>query len=202
MNGANLYHLIPSEIAKRIDMPLERWEGNCFGIATAIVNAGVVEGRAVYGHWLGRVSPHSRVFGPRRRLPFQAHGWVVTPDALIVDPTRWAFEAKTPYIFIGPADNPEYDEGGNQFRAFMRGPAVAAPEVERTRELVFTGEAEAFAEISLGHGSPFATRELAWLANTPPAEAGLAIKSLYEALIGAGLNGLIPFDNRLAVMGK
>lgn len=195
--------LTPVDAATAIGVPLEYWPGQCFGIASALVDAGLVPGgRAVYGHFLGRVSPKSVPFGPRHKLPFQAHGWVIMPDGRILDPTRWVFEAKRPYLFIGPRDNPEYDEGGNHFRSIMRGPAVPEPESARTCAIAFEGEAAAFARLAFGHGSPYGINEARWLAHTAPAEAGDAIAGLYQALQAAGLGALIPFDNRLAVLER
>ena len=188
--------------AQALGIPLEQWRGQCFGIASALVEKGLVPGRAVYGHYLGRVSPQSVPFGSRRQMPFQAHGWVALPDGSILDPTRWVFEAKAPYLFIGPGDNPEYDEGGNHLRTLMRGPAVAEPVAARTIAIPLAGEAAAFARLAFGHDSPFGLNEARWLAHTAPAEAGLAIAGLYEALLAANLGALIPFDNRKAVLGR
>lgn len=198
----NYEDLTAQSAAQALGIPLESWRGQCFGIATALVEKGLVPGHAVYGHYLGRVSPQSVPFGSRRQVPFQAHGWVVLPDGRILDPTRWVFEAKSPYLFIGPYDNPEYDEGGNRLRTLMRGPAVADPPAARTITLPLLGEAAAFARLAFGHDSPFGLNEARWLAHTAPAEAGLAIAGLYEALVAANLVALIPFDNRMAVLGR
>ena len=94
--------LTPAVIAKAIKLPVLQWPGRCFEVACAVVGAGLVpEGRAVYGHWTGAVSPDAPVFGKRSTQAFQRHGWVVTPDGTVIDPTRWVFEAALPYIFEG-----------------------------------------------------------------------------------------------------
>ena len=79
----------------------EAWAGRCYEIACKFVDAGLVPGGvAVYGHWTGRVHPDSH-FGNRARMPFMQHGWIyVEDDDIVVDPTRRAFEAKAPYIFV------------------------------------------------------------------------------------------------------
>lgn len=193
--------LSPEDAAATMGIPLDFWPGQCFGIASAFVDAGLVAGHAVYGHFLGRVSKQSVPFGSRSGLPFQAHGWVILPDGRIFDPTRWVFEAVAPYLFIGPANNPEYDEGGNKFRTMMRGPAIAEPMAVRTFNIPLAGEAAAFARLAFGHDSPFGINEARWLAHTAPNEAGLAIAGIYEACQAAGLGALIPLDNRRAVLG-
>lgn len=194
--------LTAESAAAALGLPLKHWAGQCFGIASGFVDAGLVEGHAVYGHFLGRVSPHSVPFGVRCRLPFQAHGWVVLADGRILDPTRWVFEATSPYLFIGPGDNPEYDQGGNTLRTLLRGPAVTEPVAVRTYAIPLAGEAAAFARLAFGHDSPFGINEARWLAHTAPDDAGLAIAGLYDALQAAHLGALIPLDNRRAVLGR
>ncbi len=87
-------------IANFIDMPnLNRWKGNCYCIASKIVNEDILmtECRAIYGHYLGPVSSKS-CFSDRKHMPFISHGWIELSNRDIVDPTRWVFEAKEPYI--------------------------------------------------------------------------------------------------------
>jgi hypothetical protein len=92
--------LDPEKIAEAIGIPLATWPGNCYGIACAVVEAGLVDGTAVYGHWLGPVAPSGH-FGARSGHAFVQHGWIVTPDDEVIDPTRWVFEDVAPYIFVG-----------------------------------------------------------------------------------------------------
>lgn len=89
-----------NEVAEAIGIPIEQWAGNCFGIACAMVEAGIVEGTALYGHWIGPIHPRS-YFSSRAGHRFCQHGWIETEDGEVVDPTRWAFENKDPYIYIG-----------------------------------------------------------------------------------------------------
>lgn len=94
-----------AECEKALGEKAETWAGRCYEIASRIVKAGLVDGEAVYGHWIGRVHPRS-YFGKRANLPFVAHGWVLLKDGRVLDPTRWAFEAVEPYLFVGePPDN-------------------------------------------------------------------------------------------------
>jgi hypothetical protein len=110
-------------IVRMIDTPkldVNNWKGNCYHVACQIVKQDVLmtECRAVYGHYLGPISPDG-YFKARIGMPFVQHGWVEFPNGDIIDPTRWVFEAKQPYIALIEHDNvvlEEYDEGGNQWR--------------------------------------------------------------------------------------
>lgn len=93
------------ECEEAIGEAAKRWAGRCFEIASKIVEAGLVSrerglgGEAVYGHWIGPVSTRS-YFADRRHLGFIQHGWInVETHGMVIDPTRWAFEGKRPYIF-------------------------------------------------------------------------------------------------------
>ena len=102
-----------------IERPAEKWAGNCYCVASKIVNEQIINDdcRAVYGHYLGQISSKS-IFRNRRGMPFMQHGWIELSNGDIVDPTRWVFEAKEPYIaFIDRDDDvaEEYDEGGNEW---------------------------------------------------------------------------------------
>lgn len=92
------------ECEKAIGEPARDWAGRCYEISCKIVDAGLVSrkrglgGEAVYGHWLGPVSPRS-LFADRK-APFVQHGWIwIESHAMVIDPTRWVFEAKEPYIY-------------------------------------------------------------------------------------------------------
>jgi len=93
------------ECEKAIGEPASAWVARCFEISHKIVEAGLVSrkrglgGEAVYGHWVGPISPRSH-FADRRNLGFVQHGWIhVEAHGMVIDPTRWVFEAKAPYIY-------------------------------------------------------------------------------------------------------
>lgn len=113
-----------AQVEKAIGIPAAKWKGRCFEIASAMVRAKLVRGTPVYGHWIGPITRTSH-FADRRTLGFTNHGWVLVdePTQLIVDPTRWVFEDRAPYIFVGSgADTLPYDEGGNKLRAALNRP--------------------------------------------------------------------------------
>ena len=87
---------------KAIGEPASAWVARCYEIAVKIVEAKLVPGGvAVYGHWLGPISSRSH-FASRAGIGFTPHGWIYVEDeGLVIDPTRWAFEAVTPYIYNG-----------------------------------------------------------------------------------------------------
>jgi hypothetical protein len=87
---------------KAIGEPASAWVARCYEISCKIVEAKLVPGgAAVYGHWLGPIAPRSH-FADRANTGFVPHGWIyVENEGLVIDPTRWAFEARTPYLFSG-----------------------------------------------------------------------------------------------------
>ena len=115
--------LNPETVAKQIKWPLDKWPGNCYGIAQAMVEAKVVRGKAIYGHYHGYINSKS-IFAGR---PFTHHGWISCPrGGVLVDPTRWVFECAQPYIYLGTTADPDYDAGGNWLRMQML-PALPEP---------------------------------------------------------------------------
>ena len=87
------------ECEKALGEKAEAWVARCYEISCRIVAAGLVKGVAVYGHWLGPVHPKSHFAGKPR--PFVQHGWILTDDGEVLDPTRWVFEAAKPYLYVG-----------------------------------------------------------------------------------------------------
>jgi hypothetical protein len=91
-------------VARKLRWPTKDWHGQCYAVACAIVKAGIVKGRAVYGHYLGPVAETGH-WAERRGQAFQRHGWIVLEDGRILDPTRWSFEDDEPNFFLfDPAD--------------------------------------------------------------------------------------------------
>ena len=98
-----------NEISKSINKPFESWKGNCYYISCLIVKSGLVEGKAVFGKYYGYIDNGSMFAGSI----FTNHGWIETPEGQIIDPTRWVFENKEPYIFETNKNNKDYDRGSN-----------------------------------------------------------------------------------------
>ena len=81
------------------------WIGSCYGVASGIVDKKLVRGKAIYGHYRGPISKDS-YWKDRRKLGFVHHGWIELPDGRILDPTRWVFENRKPYIYLGEIEDP------------------------------------------------------------------------------------------------
>jgi len=186
----------PHEFAEAIEVPVEEWPGRCFEIACLIVKRALVEGTPVYGHWLGPVHPDNGTFDPKRS--FQRHGWVVDDDGEIIDPTRWVFENRTPYIFAGPNEDGFYDEGGNKFRDLYRRPCPSPDAHDQFPDFQVVGEARDFCIAQMGP-PPWNVLQVGWLANLNPQPLGDLAPVLHQAIKDAGWSGFIPIDNRLWV---
>jgi hypothetical protein len=90
------------QVAETIGIPLTEWPGNCYGIASAMVEHGLVkDGVAVYGHWLGDVHPRSMFYPKWEAVRFCQHGWIRLDNDNVIDPTRFVFENAAPYIYEG-----------------------------------------------------------------------------------------------------
>lgn len=175
----------------------DKWIGECYAVATAIVESGLVpNGCTRYGHWLGPVSLGT-YFGHR---PIIQHGWIDVHQnrkLTIIDPTRWVFEGVVPYIFIGTDPEGYYDIGGSKLRAQMHGkpPKQGSPlPTNRIR-----GNTIEFMCELLGHNE-LSVEGVMWLANQPPSVFKSEVKNVYLAIAKMGLSAFIPFDFRNLVM--
>lgn len=184
-------NLCPNEIAKQINFPVKQWPGQCYAVACMMLDAGVIKGRDVYGHYQGYVSSKSMFAGNL----IVRHGWIETPDKKIVDPTRWVFENKEPYIYIGKNDN--YDEGGDGFRTLSRQPKPDFSASERQLEL--DNSTPSYAVRAIAKLPPsrqtISMSEAFWVANLSRAQLGTLMIPVYSYLINNNLKALIPLDN-------
>jgi len=202
---------------KLVGLPTSQWHGQCFYVASKLAPA--FGGIAVYGHWLGKISPKATFWEKKREIGFAQHGWIVLPNEkgrygveceTIVDPTRWSFEAKGPYIWRGKNDG-TYDEGGNRVRMDMRHSRYpdGPPDDDGEREPITLNLScdEVYQRLKrvLGYSDfhdfsneyPFlCPTDAVWVANTDPAVIGwFYVAEVYEALARAGMHAHIPTDN-------
>lgn len=196
-----------SDCERAIGEPAKSWAGRCFEIASRLVDAGLVRGTAVYGHWIGPVHPRSH-FGGRHGTLFVQHGWIVlTGDARVLDPTRWAFERKRPYLYLGAADH--YDEGGNGWRAATQRPVPEFDPAEKSFDVpkeVMDSKTWTFVERLLRIDSEqevgtLTFSQLFWLANAPLDQLGPHARGVYGAIEKLGEEALVPVDNFMRVKG-
>lgn len=196
MSSDHTYRVAAVDAADKMRFPLTNWAGQCFGVATALVNAGLCpEGAiAVYGHWTGPIGADS-MFADRQHVGFVQHGWVNCPDGTIIDPTRWAFDHSdhtNAYIYSGPNDH--YDEGGNALRHAMMRPCseLNKPPVE----IMWTSDAEAAHVTNLvGDDNGLDFGRLMWLGSLPWDVLEPYAVSILCAIDAAGHSAAVPFDN-------
>ncbi|WP_150126644.1 hypothetical protein [Burkholderia cenocepacia] len=195
-------------IGERIGVPVAEWPGRCFEIASKIIEAFEWEDAyAVYGHYRGQISARCALF---RGKPVVHHGWILLESGVIVDPTRWVFEAQTPYIAVfKPWESAhrnvfletEYDEGGEIFNEQLRGPRPAFDASSKTYGLAAGAvDAESLRGVIGRLFGMLFTRETVsldearWLAKTPYSTLGSGAEVLYPWLSSVGLRALIPID--------
>lgn len=187
------------QVEQAFGLPTKDWNGNCFGVATAIVKAGLVEGTAVYGHFLGYVDPDG-YWTEYAGHPFIQHGWVLLEDGRILDPTRWSFENENPYLALideSDGQHGEYDEGGGSWREAMRRPCPEADEGDEVFVLELTPECKELVDHMLpdGVGSDAMTiQQLHWLSNASYDSFGPFVAAVYQG-ISKIERGFIPLDN-------
>jgi len=179
------------DLEKEVDLPAKKWHGNCSLLAHAAVRL-VDDAHFVYGHYIGPIDEDG-YWAKRAGLP-NHHGWVLLEDGRILDPTRWSFENKKPYIYIAE-NNGDYDEGGDSFRAKMlkpcpreRGNEVDLEISDIERHLIEKLVAMPISNVTIV--------QLHWIANLPYEQLDWAVGPIYDILIRHNLRGLIPIDNR------
>jgi len=222
--------LTVADVENAIGVPVKDWSGQCYAVACAILRAKLLKGRPAYGHWIGDVHPKSP-FYERTRVPFQRHGWIVVEErgphaerpGLIVDPTRWVFEAKEPYIFVGSPvivtaeteceecgyteDAHDPDDEAPSCGEFVRPKwpydeggdqlrsATQRPMPEyQTGEKTFHLRLPLAVKLRLGLPHKPTDRQLFWLANLPYVVMGRDAWAICQALALAGHTGYVPQD--------
>lgn len=183
------------DVEQALDLPASKWHGQCYGIATSILEAGLIEGDPIYGHFLGEINKDGYWKG-REKHPFVQHGWILLPDGRILDPTRFSFENKEPYIYIGEGGT-DYDEGGDMWRAAITRPCPE-PEGETLEEAGWKLEGEESFAFHMLTRTPFKeiTRaQVFWIANLPYAAIVSYIPIIFPALARNNLKVAVPLDN-------
>lgn len=185
-------------VAEHIGVPVERWPGQCYAVAYAMVQHKLVEGQPVYGHYLGVIHPKSMFAGK----PLVSHGWVRTPAGGVCDPTRWVFEQAEPYIYTAAETGREYDEGGNLFRLLRERPAPKRSKKDEVNEVPVWAR-EVFATL-LGRKdlTAVSNEDALWIANLSLLTLNTHAGPIYQALAEMDLSAFIPLDNRFKVLGK
>lgn len=192
--------LDPQQVAKQIGFPVQRWTGNCYFVACQMLEKGVVTGEPRYGHWLGPVAAGS-YFYPRG-LVIQ-HGWIHTVEKeidIVIDPTRWVFEKKPPYIYQAPDFDGWYDTGGNTYRELYIQPFPKFSAKYGTYHIPAALQ-EPFLRLTNEQLKVADRQQLHWLATQSVRRLGLDAGPVFRWLIGRKLGALIPIDNRRLILG-
>lgn len=180
--------------------PAKTWEGRCSEIAAAAIRAGV-EGELIRGMWTGPVA-EGNVFSGR---PITQHTWVLLKDGKIFDPTRWVFEGKKPYLYIGPSDH--YDEGGNKLRMAMllsrpvplwnpTKPQITLEFPKKIRLAVWIAIAETLKASDAQPMHQYTRDQIGYLANLSIETYGSYAAAFYDALKKAKMLSFMPLDNQ------
>jgi len=182
--------LTVKDLEEELDLPTKEWHGKCSLPAHAAV--GLLDGaQFIYGHYLGPIATDG-YWGKRLGFP-NHHGWVLLEDDRVLDPTRWSFENKKPYIYIGENDG-DYDEGGDFIREKMVQPC---PKAQGNKVNLNISEPErVIIEKLVGMDiSEVGSFQLHWLANLPYKSLDWAVGPVYDILIRHNLRAFIPIDN-------
>lgn len=188
-----------SEAEDAMGIPVKQWEGNCYGIALKLFDAmkdRFPEGsEVVYGMWHGPVHPDSIFAGKA----LSRHGWIVTPEGEICDPTRWAFEAPdTPFMYFGTNDEGFYDRGSSRFvEAITQPPPGPFDHDEEFDHFYDFGLATDRVKqlLKWDPEQGLTTRQAFWLANLTPNQLDrFYAGEIYEAFVNEGDGAMVPID--------
>lgn len=196
-------------VEEALDLPAEQWHGQCYGIASGIIDAKLVRGVAVYGAWLGEINPHGW-WADRVGHACVRHGWIRLPRKnYVLDPTRWSFEADEPYLWYGENDG-TYDEGNDRFRKLFQRPCPETDPDGRFVELPFDAATQEFLYLYSDkmlpkpNGGPMRVNFMqgGWIANAPMSDLEPFTRVIYQTLVDSGHSAWVPYDNRVLVLGQ
>ena len=183
-----------------LKIPAVEWVNRCSEIAHLAVNNCCVPGSAIYGGYYGPVSPECPIkewYTRSQQGITIRHGWIRQKGGIIIDPTRWVFEAEEPYVALimpGSYESQQYDPGNQRIRHVSPPPArdPNSPYLELKFSLALAQWAANVLDDEVG--PPFTQHQVHWLANLPPKILGPVANELYSALKAAELQPLIPID--------
>lgn len=187
-------------VSKEIQVDYNSWVARCFEISSYIVKADLIEGKAVFGKYHGKI--HKDSFFANSRFP--NHGWILTKDNYIIDPTRWVFEATEPYIYICEADNPEYDRGSNVLKSILS-PLSNLPSFDDSGRVVEIENEEIeniLSQLFKDKKEPnkISINQILAIASSSLPELGEAAKPIFQWLSDNKLKAFIPIDNYETIM--
>lgn len=186
--------LTPQQVADELGFPVHEWPGNCYAVAFQMIEKGLVSGRAAYGHYLGEVKEETLFDGK----PIVRHGWIVTDQGQIIDPTRWVFEGCEPYIHCAIDGSKDYDEGGNTFLLKTMRPAPEHdPESPQLKDIKSKDD-QIMISLLLTRSTlqtQLTLPEAHWLATLPLPILEDRAQPLYALICELDWKAFIPYDN-------
>jgi hypothetical protein len=203
-----LWKMTAGDVGELIGIEPANWESRCYEIASRLVKAlGWEDAEAVYGLYLGPVSSRCKTFASREGLV--RHGWIVTREGYIVDPTAWVFAAEDPAVTVlrpGTDEHfeksPWYDEGAETLDGTRMTRFPPAREGQNLFELPTTAlcdsvNRELNRKEPLPRTTAFTMEQFGWICRTPFTRWGEATAiELYAFLTEKGLEAVIPTDFR------
>lgn len=176
-------------LEKESGLSTDLWHGKCTLFSSLACK--LVGGHDVYGDYCGIVSSKG-YWKNKIGLPIH-HGWVLLDDGRILDPARWSFENKKPYIYLDFNDK-DYDEGGNVMRAEFRKPCP--PPTGNLANFKPSLESNIlFEHLTQTPFEKMTIEQAFWVANLGYEELDFAVAGIYQTLIDNDLDAAIPIDN-------
>lgn len=191
-------------VCDKMNFPLSEWAGQCYAVSVSLLDYGIIKGYARYGSYTGYIDPESMFYDECHESGVSRHGWIELEDGTIVDPTRWVFEHKEPYIYVGKNDCYEADPYTSYdiHRQHEKPPVykksstnVVLSISDSARHMMHKVLREDRDENS------FTRAQLFWLCKANPIEYGVYRVEIYEALKKAGMRPHILEINWNIVMG-
>jgi len=183
------------EIGKIIGIPISEWPGKCHEIADLLLKHKIVDGRLQYGMYCGPISNKS-IFAGR---VMAHHGWIRNKGT-IIDPTRWVFENKEPYIYFVHASHEDYDFGGNRLRMQTMIPCPPFNPKEKVYTLEDPNVSQFLMTLLNNKDEKISVTQLHWIADLDPKILSNFAKDIYQFLKDNELGACVPIDNMNEIM--
>jgi hypothetical protein len=199
--GINNFDIFDIEkVSKEIDWNVDKWVANCYAVSSAIVDAGLIQGKAVFGKYHGFINENSFF----KKSTFTNHGWILTKDGKIIDPTRWVFENTNPYIYICDSDNNDYDQGSNVIKNILSSLQNVPVFDDSLRVITIDNEEieHYFSELLGKEKIPhkISINQILSIASSSVNTLGCAAKPIFTWLNEKGLSAFVPIDNFEMIM--
>lgn len=176
-------------VCDKMNFPVSQWAGQCYAVSVALLDFGIIKGYARYGSYTGYIDPESMFYGDCHNDGVSRHGWIELEDGTIVDPTRWVFEHKDPYIYVGKNDCYEPDPATcyDEYRQHEKPPAYKESSKNITMSLS-DGAREMMHRVlrEKREGVSFTPDQLMWCCKANPLEYGVYRGEIYHALKAVG----------------